>query len=225
MNRPIACIFDAFGTLFKVKMPLEELDQVSGGKGKEILELWRSRQLEYTWLRALMGNWVDFDQVTHDALVYTMKVLGTEDPRIPELLMPIYRSPQCFDDVTSFLHFLKDQKIKIAILSNGTPEMLNQGVEHAGLLQTVDHILSVNEVATFKVNPVVYQMALDQIGVSAEETIFFSSNAWDISGASYFGLPTIWVNRSSQPFEELGVQPDHIVQGLSEAENLIRATN
>ena len=220
MQLPKVCLFDAFGTLFQVTMPVAALDQETNGQGEALLNLWRKKQLEYTWLRGLMGAWVDFDQVTEDALNYATQTLGIQNDRLPEILMPIYRQPTIFDDVLICLAFLKEQDVKTAILSNGTPAMLQAGIQKTGLDQYLETALSASKAQTFKVSPKVYQMALNHFAVPQEEVWFFSSNAWDIAGASHFGLTTIWVNRAQQVFEELGTKPSAILGGLHEIQTI-----
>jgi len=219
MNQIKACVFDAFGTLFKVNIPSKKMDERTNGKGAILLETWRRKQLEYTWLRTLMNNWADFDQVTADALHYATQHLGlTNSEELAAFLMPIYRQPDCFEDVFPALQNLKNQQILTAILSNGTPEMLQAGIEKTGLINSIDYIFSASQVQQFKVAPAVYQMVIDTLNIQTSEVLFFSSNAWDIAGAKRFGFQTVWVNRSRQVFEELSVRPDWEIGGLLEWE-------
>lgn len=220
MNQTKVYVFDAFGTLFKVNIPSKKLDDYTSGKGKELLAIWRRKQLEYTWLRTLMDNWADFDEVTADALRYAVQSLGlTNYHELASLLMPIYRQPDCFDDVHIVLSDFKTQGIPTAILSNGTPEMLEAGIEKTALSSLVDHTFSASQVRQFKVAPVVYQMVLDELKIKASEVLFFSSNAWDVAGAKRFGFQTVWVNRKRQVFEELGMQADWEIGALTEWKN------
>ncbi|MEN0051199.1 MAG: haloacid dehalogenase type II [Bacteroidota bacterium] len=217
MNQIKAYVFDAFGTLFKVNIPSEQLDDLTDGKGKTLLAIWRQKQLEYTWLRTLMNNWIDFDQVTADALKYAAQSLRLENyDALATLLMPIYREPECFEDVLPALQSLKIQSIPTAILSNGTPKMLATGIQTTALVDLIDYTFSASRVAQFKVAPDVYQMVLDKLNLQADKILFFSSNAWDIAGAKHFGFQTVWVNRNQQVFEELGVQPDWEIHALTQ---------
>lgn len=217
MNQTKVCVFDAFGTLFKVNLPSERLDDCTHGKGAVLLDLWRKKQLEYTWLRTLMHNWADFDQVTADALKYATESLELKNyKKLAELLMPIYRQPDCFEDVVSTLQNLKAQQISTAILSNGTPEMLAAGMKKTGLINLIDYVFSASSIQQFKVAPSVYQMVLDSLKIEASEVLFFSSNAWDIAGAKCFGFQTVWVNRNGQVFEELEVRADWEIKDLAE---------
>ncbi|MEM8525722.1 MAG: haloacid dehalogenase type II [Bacteroidota bacterium] len=217
MNKAKVCVFDAFGTLFKVNIPSKRLEERTHEKGAQLLELWRRKQLEYTWLRTLMDSWADFNQVTADALKYATRSLGLNNyDELAALLMPIYRQPNCFEDVLPALQKLKEQEISTAILSNGTPEMLAAGVERTALTNFVDHIFSASSIQQFKVAPAVYQMVIDSLNIDRSEVLFFSSNAWDITGAKQFGFQTVWVNRNGGVFEELGVRPDWEIGGLLE---------
>ncbi|MEM9847212.1 MAG: haloacid dehalogenase type II, partial [Bacteroidota bacterium] len=191
MQHSKAYVFDAFGTLFKVNIPIETLNRHTDGKAGRLLDIWRTKQLEYTWLRTLMDNWVSFDQVTLDALKYATESLDLRNyDALVEQLMPIYHQPDCFEDVIAALQQLKQQKVPIAILSNGTPEMLQAGIQKTGLQSFIDHAFSANAVQQFKVAPAVYQLVLDQLKIEAHEVLFFSSNAWDIAGARRFGFQT-----------------------------------
>ncbi len=215
-NNIRACVFDAFGTLFNLDIPSEKIDQLAHGKGGELLSIWRRKQLEYTWLRGLMDNHVSFDQVTHDALTFAMKSVGTEAMELYDILMPIYEKAITFPEVKPMLIRLKTLGIKTAILSNGTPAMLQAGAKNAGIDHLVDHIFSVEEVGVFKPSPKVYQLALDGLSMKKEELLFFSSNQWDVGGATYFGLQTVWVNKYDQVPEQLQERPHYTVASLEE---------
>lgn len=210
------CLFDAFGTLFKVKLPVEALDQLTGGKGTQLLEIWRSKQLEYTWLRGLMAAYVSFDQVTEEALTYAMRELAIEEPQVFDLLMPVYRQPEVFPDVEPGLKALHAAGYQLAILSNGTRSMLEAGVQKTGLGQFLTTIFSVEEVQTFKPSPKVYQMPVDFFGRPLTDFLFFSSNRWDIAGAATFGFSTAWVNRQALLPELIGPTPTYTYASLEE---------
>jgi len=215
-NNIRACVFDAFGTLFNLDIPSEKIDELAHGKGGELLSIWRRKQLEYTWLRGLMNNHVSFDQVTRHALTFAMKSVGTEEVELYDILMPIYKKAITFPEVKPMLERLKAAGIEVAILSNGTPDMLLAGAKNAGINHLIDHIFSVERVGVFKPSPKVYQLALDGLSMKKEELLFFSSNQWDVAGATFFGLPTVWVNKYDQVPEQLQESPKYIISSLAE---------
>ena len=177
-------LFDAYGTLFRLELPNEQLDALTDGRANVLMDIWRSRQLQYTWLRSLMQRHVDFEQITLEALHFAMDFLQIRNEAVPQLLMPIYLRANCFDEVPKVLDSLKQLGKKTAILSNGTPRMLQAGVANAGLQDKIDHLFSVEQVGIFKPDPRVYQMAIDQLQVEPARILFVSSNAWDVAGAS-----------------------------------------
>lgn len=216
------CLFDAFGTLFKVKLPVEELDELTGGKGMALLDIWRQKQLEYTWLRGLMDDYVSFDQVTEEALTYATRELKVEKPQIFDVLMPVYRQPEAFSDVLPGLKALHSAGYKLAILSNGTKAMLEVGMTKTGLSQLISAIFSVEEVQTFKPHPNVYQMSPDFFGLDKSAFLFFSSNRWDIAGAATFGFATAWVNRAALVPEVLGPSPSYVLSSLNDLSDILQ---
>ena len=218
---PKACVFDAFGTLFSIRLPLKDVNEKAAGKGAELLDIWRRKQLEYTWLRSLMGAYVNFDVITKEALTFAMQSLGIEDDSLYELLMPIYRQPNCFPEVKPALQHLKARGIATAILSNGTLDMLQAGVQKTGLENLIDHLFSVEDVEIYKPDPKVYQIPLNRLRLHKEEILFFSSNAWDAAGAARFGLPTVWVNKTKQTWEQLGNQPTYEASSLADIREII----
>lgn len=223
MDRRIkVCLFDAFGTLFKVKLPVQELDQLTDGKGMELLDIWRRKQLEYTWLRGLMDDYVSFDQVTEEALTYAMRELKMEKPQIFDVLMPVYRQPEAFSDVLPGLKALHSAGYKLAILSNGTKAMLEVGVTKTGLSQFISAIFSVEDVKTFKPHPKVYQMSADFFHLDKSAFLFFSSNRWDIAGAATFGWATAWVNRATLVPEVLGPSPSYVLSSLNDLSDILQ---
>lgn len=211
-----ACVFDAFGTLFNLEIPQEHIKEVAGAKTNTILDVWRRKQLEYTWLRSLMQAYVPFNIVTREALQFAMKTARMEEERLFELLLPIYEKPTCFPPVRPMLAALKQNGIGTAILSNGTEKMLQSGVEHAGLTGLLDHVLSVDPLKVYKPDPRVYQLAVDTLKLNKREILFFSSNQWDVAGAGQFGLTTVWVNQYGQPEEVLPPKGHHVIDGLEE---------
>jgi len=215
------CLFDAFGTLFKVKLPVDELDQLTKGQGNRLLDIWRNKQLEYTWLRGLMEDYVSFDHVTEEALTYALREIKVEEPKVYDLLMPVYRQPEAFSDVLPGLKALHQAGYQLAILSNGTSAMLEAGVIKTGIDQLITAILSVEEVRTFKPNPKVYQMSTDSFGLDKSAFMFFSSNRWDIAGAATFGFSTAWVNRNHLVPEVLGPKPTYTLSSLEELNSIL----
>jgi 2-haloacid dehalogenase len=209
-------VFDAFGTLFKTSEIDAELQNIAKNKTENLLSVWRKKQLEYTWLRNQMNKYAPFSQVTKEALDYSMRVNQLKNPRIFDLLLPIYDHPNLIDGVREALDSFQEKTI--CILSNGTRSMLENGVQKTGIETLVDHIFSVDDLGIYKPRKEVYQMALDQLNVPASEVLFFSSNQWDVSGASIFGLDAVWVNRNNEVREGL---PFGEVLEISDLNNLI----
>jgi len=216
-----ACVFDAYGTLFDVHSAVAGLRDRIGPRADDLSQLWRVKQLEYTWLRALMGRHADFWQVTGDALDYACASLAVDCAPIREPLMQAYRALEAYPEVPAMLERLRRGGIKLAILSNGEPEMLAAGAQSAGIDGLLDAILSVEEVGVYKPHPKVYQLALDRLGVRPDEVAFMSSNAWDVHGAACFGLRPVWVNRPGAPPERLPESPEHELKDLSGLPELI----
>ena len=209
-----ACVFDAYGTLFDVNAAAAQCRDALGGKADELSALWRTRQLEYTWLRSLMQEYVEFWQVTGDGLDYALAVLGIEDDALRQRLMDIYMRLDAYPEVKDVLTALKAGGFKTAILSNGSPKMLSSAVENAGINEVLDDTFSVDSIGIYKPHPSVYQMAVDGLGVNAERICFMSSNAWDAAAAANFGFRVVWVNRFGQPQERIPGEPEHEVKTL-----------
>jgi 2-haloacid dehalogenase len=209
---PRALVFDAYGTVFDVHAVIRRCDQFWPGKGAALSQLWRTKQLEYTWQRSLMRRYLPFSQITRDALAYSCESLQLAlDPAGEEALMQEYLKLAVYPDVPEALAKLKAKK---AILSNGSPDMLEPLVRQSGL--QFDAVLSVDEVKMFKPVPEVYQLAVERLGVAKEAIGFVSSNCWDALGAKSFGFTVYWINRGKAPVDALGFQPDKIVSGLHE---------
>lgn len=207
-----ALVFDAYGTLFDVHSVVQRSETFWPGKGAALSQLWRTKQLEYTWQRSLMRRYVPFSQVTREALEYACAALGLAlDAGRTQALMQEYLRLATYPEVPAALAALKARK---AILSNGSPDMLGPLVAQSGL--ALDAVLSVDEVGIFKPAPEVYQLAVDRLGVQKEEIGFVSSNCWDALGARSFGFRVFWINRQKAPVDALGFQPDRIVQGAHE---------
>jgi 2-haloacid dehalogenase len=209
-----ACVFDAYGTLFDVHSAVTRLGARVGDRADALSQLWRSKQLEYTWLRALMGRHADFWQVTGDALDYALARTGV-DPSLREPLMQAYLALDAYPEVPEALRRLRAAGLKAAILSNGEPRMLAAAATSAGIAELLDAILSVEEVGIFKPHAKVYQLAVDRLAVRPDQIAFQSSNAWDVSGAATFGLRTVWINRLGMPPERLPGAAEHELRDLS----------
>jgi 2-haloacid dehalogenase len=218
-----ACVFDAYGTLFDFASAAARCADQLGGRAAALTQLWRDKQLQYTWLRAAQQRHADFWQVTGDALDFGLETLGVDDAALRARLMQLYRTLDAFAEVPAMLQHLKASGLATAILSNGTPDMLGDAVTHAGIGASLDHLLSVEAVGMFKPAPAVYQLAVDRLGVPPAAIVFLSSNAWDIHAASAFGLHTVWCNRSGQRRERLPGAPDREIKTLAELPELLRA--
>ena len=188
-------VFDAFGTLFKTSEVKAELAKIAGDKTDNLINVWRSKQLQYTWLRNEMNQYQPFSIVTKEALDYSMRLNGIIDKKIFDILLPLYDNPSLIDGAVTLLKALKANEKTVAILSNGTRSMLNNGVRLTAIEPFIDAILSVDDIGIYKPRPAVYQMALDKLKTSVENLIFFSSNQWDVSGASVFGMDACWINQ------------------------------
>lgn len=210
MQTPIrAIVFDAYGTLFDVHSVGVLAEQLFPGKGDALTRLWRERQIDYTRLRTLSDRYAPFDIVTRDALRWSGAALGlTLDEAAEQRLMQQYAQLAAHADAPAALRALKDKDIPLAVLSNGTPAMLEALIEHAGMSGMFDRVLSVESVRRYKTAAAAYQLGPDAFGLPAKEMLFVSSNGWDACGAAWFGYTTVWVNRSGLPAECLGVAPD-----------------
>jgi 2-haloacid dehalogenase len=207
-------VFDAYGTLFDVHSVVEAGRALTDDP-LALSVAWRGKQLEYTWLRALMGRYEDFWSVTEDALRWAIARLGlhASDADVRRL-MEAYLSLACFPEVPGVLAALGGRPR--AILSNGAPRMLAAAVAGSGLTSHLEHVLSVDAVKTYKPSPLVYALAPHALGIPASELLFVSSNAWDVAGAKSFGYRVAWCNRTGAPAERLGAGPDHVVRSLAE---------
>lgn len=210
-----ACVFDAYGTLFDVHSAAARCRDDLGAKADPLSEIWRQKQLQYTWLRSLMGAHVDFWQVTGDALDYAMAAVGLDDPAMRRRLMDLYLELDAYPEVPPVLQQLKAGGLKTAVLSNGAPTMLEAAVRSAGLSDRLDAALSIEDVGIYKPDPRVYQLAVDRLGVTPSQICFMSSNAWDAFGASHFGFRVAWINRFGQPPERLPGRPDAELKDLA----------
>jgi 2-haloacid dehalogenase len=210
-----ACVFDAYGTLFDVNSAASQAKDALGERWQSLADTWRAKQLQYTWLRGLMGRHADFWQVTGDALDFAMASLDLGDPPLRERLMGLYLRLEAYSDVKPTLSRLKAGAMKLAILSNGSPKMLSAAVENSGISGLLDAVLSVERVGVFKPHPSVYRLAVDELGVSPEQICFLSSNAWDAHAAKAFGFRVVWCNRFGQAPERIPERPDGEIDTLA----------
>lgn len=218
-----ACVFDAYGTLFDFAAAARSCTDVLGDKAPALTAVWRDKQLQYTWLRSLQHHHVDLWQITGDSLDYALDTLGLTDPALRTRLMELYRTLDVFPEVPETLRRLRAAGLKTAILSNGSPSMLETAVAGNRIEGLLDAVISVEEVGVFKPDPRVYQRALDRLGITATEASFQSSNSWDAYAASAFGMRVVWCNRYAQKAERLPGQPDHIVSTLADLPELVGA--
>lgn len=210
-----AVLFDAYGTLFDVYSVLGRCETEFPGKGQVLSQTWRTNQLQYTWLRSLMGRYEDFEQITRAALEASARTLKLPlNEKASARLMEEYLRLSPFPEVLGTLPRLKH--LNLCILSNGTPRLLNAIVSHAGLQDTFAHVISVDTLRIYKPHPSVYQYGVDTVGVPKERIAFISSNFWDVAGATAFGFQTYWINRAGAQPDELGQTPRAVLGGLDE---------
>lgn len=212
----ICCVFDAYGTLFDVHSAVGKHRQRLGDKADAVSAAWRTKQLEYTWQRSLMDRYVDFWRVTSDGLDFALDQNGINDPALRDDLVNAYLTLDCYPEVPEVLKTLKDAGMQTAVLSNGSPRMLEAAVESSGLGDVLDAVLSVDELGIYKPAPEVYQLVLDRLGVGRGQVSFQSSNAWDAAAAATFGFRVAWCNRFGQAKERLPDAPDVEIKTLSE---------
>lgn len=215
------CVFDAYGTLFDFASAAARCPDIPESSRAALTAMWRDKQLQYTWLRTLQDRYVDFRQVTGDALDFALESLGLESPELHGRLMALYETLEAFAEVPNVLRELRAAGFETAILSNGSPGMLHAAIQGAGLAGLFDVVLSVDAVRAFKTHPTVYQYALDRLGVAGREVSFQSSNAWDAHAASDFGMRAVWCNRYGQRRERLPGSPDFEIRTLSELPALL----
>ena len=221
MNKIKACIFDAYGTLFDVNAACRELSKEVGDSWEQLASLWRLRQVEYTWLRNSMDQYIDFWQITSDALDYAMETLDIENNELREELLNLYLKLEAYPEVKGLLKNLKQRGLKTGILSNGSMKMLNNAVDNANIRDVLDVILSVEECEIYKPSSKVYDLVKIKMQIDKENVLFFSSNAWDMHAASNYGFKTIWVNRFNGKLERLPGKPIDIVNSLDKIDEII----
>ena len=215
-----AIIFDAYGTLFDVNSAAEKCKDKIGGKWENFSNYWRTTQLEYTWLRSLMNRHKDFWQVTEDSLDKSMRVYKIDFAMRDELLN-LYKILSTFKEVPELLRTLKQKNFKLAILSNGTPTLLNQLVESNKLENIFDDIFSIEEVGIYKPDSQVYDIPTKKYQINKNEIAFLSANTWDVSGGGNYGFNSIWINRNRRIFDNLDYNPKYEIKNLSELVPLI----
>jgi 2-haloacid dehalogenase len=217
-----ACVFDAYGTLFDVHAPVRRLAVEIGPKADELARLWRQKQLEYTWLRSLMGVHADFWKVTSEALEYALAAEGIDEPGLKDELMVLYLKLDAYADVSDALKMLRSRGMRLAILSNGSPSMLDAAVRHAGLDKLFEHVLSVEDVGIYKPSRRVYRLAMQKLALhDAPSICFVSANPWDAQGAAQFGFQSVRVDRFGRRDENLPGRPAALIPSLAELANLV----
>lgn len=216
-----ACVFDAYGTLFDVHAPVGRVAGRLGDKASSLSDMWRQKQLQYTWLRSLMGAHADFWQVTGEALDFAMAAHAVADDALRDELMALYRTLDAYPDAAPALEALQARGLKTAILSNGSPDMLQAAVGSAGLDSLLNATYSIEDVGIYKPDPKVYAMASEDLGVMPREICFVSANGWDAAGAAFFGFQVTWLNRFAQTPENLPAKPAAVITGLDALPGLL----
>ena len=220
MENVKAIIFDAYGTLFDVNSAAEKCKDKIGDKWERFANFWRTTQLEYTWLRSLMDRHKDFWQVTEDSLDKSMKVFDI-DPSMRNELLNLYKVLSPFEEVPETLKTLKEKKFKLAILSNGTPSLLDELVKSNHLENLFDDIFSIEQVGVYKPSSRVYDMPIKKYNINKSEVAFLSANTWDVSGGGNYGYQSIWVNRNNNIFDNLDFKPKYQIKDLNKLIQLL----
>ena len=215
-----AIIFDAYGTLFDVNSAAEKCKDKIGDKWEGFANFWRTTQLEYTWLRSLMKRHKDFWQITEDSLDKSMKAFKI-DPSMKNELLNLYKVLSPFKEVPETLKILKEKNFKLAILSNGTPSLLNQLVKSNNLNNLFDDLFSIEEVKIYKPHSKVYEMPIIKYKIKKEEIVFLSANTWDVSGGGNYGFNSVWVNRNNDIFDYLDYKPKNEIKNLKELLDIV----
>ena len=220
MKNVKAIIFDAYGTLFDVNSAAEKCKDKIGNKWEPFANFWRTTQLEYTWLRSLMKRHEDFWQITKDSLDKSMIAFNI-DLKMKDELLNLYKVLSPFQEVPETLKTLRERKLKLAILSNGTPSLLNELVKNNNLDNLFDDLFSVEEVGIYKPDSKVYDLPIKKYKIEKNEVAFLSANTWDVSGAGNYGYQSIWVNRNNNVFDNLDYKPNNQIKNLTELISLI----
>ena len=224
------CIFDAYGTLFDVTSAARTVASEKEynhflNYSVKVSNTWRIKQLEYSWLRNIMHEYIDFWQITKDALDFALEENQIKNEKLRQRLLDVYWNLSAYPEAHDVLTTLKANNIQTGILSNGSNQMLNSAVVSANLKNYLDKIISIDGIEIYKPDPKVYQMVLDQFNCKIEEVLFISSNGWDIAGASKFGFTTLWVNRNLIPKDRLTFMPNKITNNLSTIPNILKELN
>ncbi len=220
MSKVKAVIFDAYGTLFDVNSAAKKCKNQIGDKWESFANYWRTTQLEYTWLRSLMKRHKDFWKVTEDSLDKSMKVFNI-NPNMREELLSLYKKLSTFPEVNDTLKQLKNKNLKLAILSNGSPDLLNELVNSNNLTEIFDDLFSIEEVKIYKPDNKVYEIPINKYKIKPEEIFFLSSNTWDVSGGGNYGYQSIWVNRNDNIFDNLDYKPKYEIKNLKQLLDII----
>ena len=215
-----ALVFDAYGTLFDVNSAANKCKEKIGEDWEKFANFWRTTQLEYTWLRSLMGRHRDFWKITEDSLEKSMQVFGV-DKNMKNELLNLYKVLSPYPEVKNVLETLKDQNFKLAILSNGTPSLLNELVTSNNLNNLFDDLFSVEEVKIFKPVSKVYEIPTKKYNIKASQITFLSANTWDVSGGGNFGYNSVWVNRNKSKFDLLDYQPKNEISNLTQLLDIV----
>ena len=218
--KPKAIVFDAYGTLFDVNSAAEKCKNKLGNKWESFANFWRTTQLEYTWLRSLMKKHKDFWQITVDSLDKSMKVFNV-DNNLKNELLSLYKILSPYPEVKKVLKNLKERKFKLAILSNGTPELLNDLVKNNDLNNLFDDLFSIEEVKIYKPDSKVYDLPIKKYNIKPNEIVFLSSNTWDVSGGGNYGYNSIWVNRNKSHFDNLDYLPENEIGNLTQLLDIV----
>ena len=218
--KPKAIVFDAYGTLFDVNSAAEKCKNKLGNKWESFANFWRTTQLEYTWLRSLMKKHKDFWQITEDSLDKSMKVFNV-DNNLKNELLNLYKILSPYPEVKRVLKNLKERKFKLAILSNGTPELLNDLVQKNDLNNLFDDLFSIEEVQIYKPDSKVYDLPIKKYNIKPNELVFLSANTWDVSGGGNYGYHSIWVNRNKSHFDNLDYLPKNEIGNLTQLLDIV----
>ena len=221
------CVFDAYGTLFDVTAAARAAAAEPGrealaAKAGELANIWRLKQLQYTWLRAVSDAHTDFWTVTQDGLDFALEATGLEDPELRERLLQLYWELDAYPEVPHMLADLKSAGLNTAILSNGSPDMLDGATKSAGIEELLDAVLSVEDVGIFKPHKSVYELVGTRFKTTPEQVLFVSSNGWDAAAAAGFGFTTLWVNRAGEPQDRLPWAPQHTASDLAQIPQLLK---
>lgn len=225
------CVFDAYGTLFDVNSAVRRCAAEPGREKfvslwPSISVQWREKQLSYSWLLTVLKKYTDFWEITENALDYALESVGlSSDSELKQRLLTLYANLDSYDEVLSVLRELKEKNISCAILSNGSKFMLNSAVQSSGIKAFIDNVMSVDDVRTFKPDPLVYKMVVDNLSCQKKEVLFISSNGWDIAGAASYGFVTMWINRLGLPVDRLPFKPDFISMDLTSVKSRILQIN